>query len=132
MTAFLHHIELWVADYAKAAAQLGWLLEQLGFVPDEPWGVPAQGCRWKFNDFYIVIESGSEVSAGSHQRLAPGLNHVAFRVDTPARVEELVAMAAPRGWRLMFADRHPHAGGADHYAAYLENDDGFEIELVAA
>lgn len=37
------------------------------------------------------------------------------------------------GWTLMFADRHPHAGGGgeDHYAAYLENRDGFEVELVA-
>jgi hypothetical protein len=31
----------------------------------------------------------------------------------------------------MFADRHPYAGGPDHYAAYLENTDGFEVELVA-
>jgi hypothetical protein len=31
----------------------------------------------------------------------------------------------------MFPDRHPHAGGQDHYAAYLENADAFEIELVA-
>ncbi|GAA2692505.1 hypothetical protein GCM10010412_083440 [Nonomuraea recticatena] len=28
--------------------------------------------------------------------------------------------------RLMFADRHPHAGGP----AYLENEQGFEVELV--
>ena len=32
----------------------------------------------------------------------------------------------------MFRDRHPYAGGPDHYAAYLENSDGFEVELVAA
>jgi hypothetical protein len=32
----------------------------------------------------------------------------------------------------MFADAHPHAGGPNHYAAYLENPDGFEVELVAA
>jgi hypothetical protein len=31
----------------------------------------------------------------------------------------------------MFAHRHPHAGGPGHYAAYLENEDGFEVELVA-
>jgi hypothetical protein len=31
----------------------------------------------------------------------------------------------------MFPDRHPYAGGPDHYAAYIENADGFEIELVA-
>jgi hypothetical protein len=31
----------------------------------------------------------------------------------------------------MFADQYPHAGGTGHYAAYLENIDGFEAELVA-
>jgi len=31
----------------------------------------------------------------------------------------------------MFTDRHPYAGGEGHYAAYLENADGFEVELVA-
>lgn len=30
----------------------------------------------------------------------------------------------------MFADRHPHAGGTEHIAGYLENADGFEVELV--
>ena len=27
--------------------------------------------------------------------------------------------------------RCTHAGGQDHYAAYLANTDGFEVELVA-
>ncbi|GGX27762.1 hypothetical protein GCM10010321_48460 [Streptomyces chartreusis] len=27
-------------------------------------------------------------------------------------------------------DRHPYAGGPEHCAAYLENTDGFEVELV--
>jgi hypothetical protein len=46
-------------------------------------------------------------------------------------VDELTAAAEEHGWMLMFADRHPHAGGPEHYAAYLENGDGFEVELVA-
>jgi hypothetical protein len=31
----------------------------------------------------------------------------------------------------MFTEQHPFAGGPKHYAAYLENADGFEAELVA-
>lgn len=27
--------------------------------------------------------------------------------------------------------RHPHAGGPDSYAAYLEDEQGYEVELVA-
>ena len=36
------------------------------------------------------------------------------------------------GWSLLFADRHPGAGGPAHYAAYLEDAQGFEVELVAS
>ncbi len=61
----------------------------------------------------------------------PGLNHLAFHVEDAILVEDLAAESTPHGWHLMFPDRHPHAGGDEHYAAYLENDDGFEIELVA-
>jgi len=32
----------------------------------------------------------------------------------------------------MFADRHPYAGGPQHYAAFLQNTDGYEVELVAS
>ncbi|MDO5752641.1 MAG: glyoxalase, partial [Arthrobacter sp.] len=39
--------------------------------------------------------------------------------------------ALDHGWMLMFTDRHPLAGGPSHHAAYLENADGFEVELVA-
>jgi hypothetical protein len=39
--------------------------------------------------------------------------------------------AGQHGWRMLFADQYPYAGGTGHYAAYLENADGFEAELVA-
>ncbi|WP_263639389.1 VOC family protein [Klenkia terrae] len=42
-----------------------------------------------------------------------------------------MAAAPSHGWRLFFGDRHPFAGGPDHRAAYLEDADGFEVELVA-
>jgi hypothetical protein len=44
----------------------------------------------------------------------------------PSLVDTLAIQAADHGWTLLFPDRHPHAGGPDHYAAYLENTDGFE------
>jgi hypothetical protein len=30
----------------------------------------------------------------------------------------------------LFQDRHPYAGGPEHYAAYLEDEQGYEVELV--
>ncbi|GAA4317422.1 hypothetical protein [Klenkia terrae] len=55
---------------------------------------------------------------------------LAFHVAA-GHLDELVAAAPSHGWRLLFGDRHPFAGGRDHRAAYLEDADGFEVELVA-
>ncbi len=71
------------------------------------------------------------MSAAVHDRLRPGMNHLALHAGTRDRVDALTVSAAPHGWSLLFADRHPHAGGEDHYAAYLANTDGFEVELIA-
>jgi catechol 2,3-dioxygenase-like lactoylglutathione lyase family enzyme len=63
--------------------------------------------------------------------LLPGLNHLSFHAGTPAFVDRLVDASRQHGWSLLFADRHPYAGGPDTYAAYLEDADGYEVELVA-
>ncbi|UZN03655.1 VOC family protein [Cellulomonas sp. S1-8] len=67
-----------------------------------------------------------------HERRRPGLNHVAFHAGASQDVDALTVTAQEHGWTLLFPDRHPHAGGPDHYAAYLEGPDGFEVELVAS
>jgi hypothetical protein len=59
------------------------------------------------------------------------LNHLALHAGERQELDAIVAHASGYGWRLLFADRHPFAGGPNHYAAYLENEDGFEVELVA-
>ena len=46
-------------------------------------------------------------------------------------VDALTAAGPAHGWTLLFPEAHPYAGGQDHYAAYLANTDGFEVELVA-
>ena len=124
----LHHVELWVADLAAAEASLGWLLEELGWAPERSW---PRGRSWRLGETYVVLESGPDVVEDAHERRRPGLNHLAFSVPTGAEVDALVAAAGRRGWSLLFADRHPHAGGPEHYAAYLEDAAGFEVELVA-
>ncbi|MDN5880373.1 MAG: hypothetical protein L0H86_10315 [Micrococcaceae bacterium] len=47
-------------------------------------------------------------------------------------LEQEAREPVPRGrlHHLEIAALHPHAGGADHDVAYLQNTDGFEIELV--
>ncbi|MFH8725678.1 VOC family protein [Streptomyces termitum] len=124
-----HHVELWVGDLAHAEESLGWLLGALGYAPFQRWD---GGRSWALGSFYLVAEESPARRGDVHDRHRPGLNHLAFHVAGRAEVDALVAAAPEHGWRLLFPDRHPHAGGPGHYAAYLENADGFEVELVAA
>lgn len=122
----LHHIEIYVADLERSLAFWGWLLGRLGYEPHQEWD---DGISWRLADTYLAFVQAPE-PAGVDRR-HPGLNHLAFHVDTAEEVEELVEALRGRGTRLLYEDRHPYAGGADHYAAFVEDPDGVKVELVA-
>src|SRR5699024_24433 len=46
-------------------------------------------------------------------------------------LDRLRADAGAHGWRELFSDRYPHAGGEGQTAWYAENPGGFEVEVVA-
>jgi catechol 2,3-dioxygenase-like lactoylglutathione lyase family enzyme len=129
VTGALHHVELWVPDFQRALTSWGWLLPRLGYTEFQDW---PGGRSWRLGDTYIVVEQSPALSAAEYDRLRPGLNHLAFHVRGTDGVDTLTVEAQRHGWTLMFPDRHPHAGGAEHYAAYLADGDGFEVEFVAS
>ncbi|SDK25635.1 Catechol 2,3-dioxygenase [Nonomuraea maritima] len=124
----LHHVEVWVPDLGRAVKSWQWLLESLGYTVHQDW---SDGRSWRLGETYIVLEQSPALSADRHERRRPGLNHLAFHAGGRAEVDALVEQAPTYGWHLLFPDRHPYAGGEQHYAAYLEDGDGFEVELVA-
>jgi catechol 2,3-dioxygenase-like lactoylglutathione lyase family enzyme len=93
----IHHVELWVPDIDRAAAQWGWLLTELGYQPFQEW---TGGCSWRLADTYIVIEQSPDMLAEPHDRKRPGLNHLAFHAGDQAQVDALTAAAAENGWAL--------------------------------
>ncbi len=129
MRGRLHHVEIWVPDLGRAQAEWGWLLTELGYEVFQDWD---RGRSWRIGDTYLVIEQSPASSAPVHERTRPGLNHLAFHAGGRDDVDQLATAATTQGWTLMFADTHPWAGGPDHYASYLSNSDGYEVELVAA
>lgn len=124
----VHHVELWVAGLATARKSFGWLFTELGWCQYQRWD---RGVSWRHGESYVVVEDSAARTGTRHDRTAPGINHLALHAGTRADVDRIAAAAPEHGWTLMFADRHPYAGGQHHYAAYLENTDGFEVELVA-
>ncbi|MFZ3494769.1 VOC family protein [Streptomyces sp. 5.8] len=127
-SGMLHHVEIWVPDLNRAVASFGWLLEALGYALFQTW---SNGRSWRLGATYLVFEQSPDLTAGQHDRCRPGLNHLAFHVEGNDTVKALVSGALQHGWSLLFPDRYPHASGNQNYAAYLENTDGFEVELVA-
>lgn len=125
----MHHIELWVPDLKRATTEWGWILSTLGYATYQTW---PHGISWLKGSTYIVLEESPDLSGRHHQRTAPGLNHLAFIVGSRLRVDALASDGAEYGWTPLFREKYPYAGGGEHYAAYLENSDGFEVELVAA
>lgn len=129
MALGVHHIEIWVVDLDSARRSWGWLLEQLGWSVDQEWD---DGISWRCGDVYLVTTRPPALSGDAHDRRLPGINHVALHGGFAADVDRIVGEATDHGWISLYADRYPHAGGPDHYAAYLENEAGFKVEVVGA
>lgn len=129
----LHHLELYVRDLEVSAEFWGWLFAQLGYVPFEEWD---EGISWRPTDGEAGEGSVALVlapeGARDLDRRSVGLNHLAFAVDETADVDALTAELEARGVRILYPDRHPHAGGSDHYAVFFEDPDGLKVEVVAA
>jgi catechol 2,3-dioxygenase-like lactoylglutathione lyase family enzyme len=126
----LHHLTLWVPDLARAERSWSWLLGSLGYERD---GAVDTVALFRHDDgFSVALEQSSDMVPGMlYSRFRPGLNHLAFRVDDAATFADIVDGASSFGWsELPTNDLHPIAGGAD--VVYLEDQDGFEVELVRA
>lgn len=130
MSSAFHHVELWTADLKTAEHEWRWLLDAIGWGEGDTW---AQGRTWTHADgSYLVLEQSPDLHGTLHDRLRPGLNHLAFNAGQTAALDALRMTAHEHGWQELFADKYPHAGGPTHTALFLENTEGFEVELVAS
>lgn len=124
----LHHVEIWVPDIAEATASWDWLLARLGLDLIGEW---ADGRTWSAGAAYVTLTTSPNLSSGDHDRRRAGVNHLAFWGGNRADVDALMTDAHAHGWRRLYQERYPHAGGPDHYAGWIENGQGFKVEVVA-
>jgi catechol 2,3-dioxygenase-like lactoylglutathione lyase family enzyme len=124
----LHHLLFWVPDLERAGESWTWLLGELGYTVD-----PAAEEYLLFRHptgLRIVFESSPDMVEGMlYSRMRPGLNHLAFSVPSIGALKSIVGEAVQYGWSALPVDRHPIAPGDE--VVYLEDRDGFEVELVA-
>lgn len=126
--AGLHHVEVWLADGDEARAEWGWLLRRLGLALESEW---PGGQSWGAGGAYLTLTTSPNLTDSAHDRRRPGVNHLAFTGGAADRVDAIMAAAHEHGWRPLYQERYPRAGGPQHYAGWLENSAGFKVEIVA-
>lgn len=125
----IHHVEIWIADLDAVAESWDWLFTTLGMESTGEW---PDGRTWEAGTAYVTLTMSPNLSATGHDRRRAGMNHLALWGGSPAEVDAVMAAAPSHGWQPLYHDRYPHAGGPDHYAGWLENAEGFKVEIVAA
>ena len=128
MIRAIHHVDLWVREPVTAMREWTWLFTSCGWEGD--FADEASGA-WKHPDgTYAFLERSPDLHDQPHDRLLPGVNHLAFCVADRAALDTMRADATTHGWSELFAEKYPNAGGDDHTALYLESSEGVEVEVV--
>lgn len=126
---YLHHIELYVSNLKRSIDFWGWFLDELGYEPFQEW---ESGRSWRMGEMYIVfVQAETRFLDIPYHRGRVGLNHLAFHAASRQQVDEIARKLRGRGVTILYADKHPFAGGNDHYALYFEDPDRIKVELVA-
>lgn len=125
----LHHIEIYVSNLSRSIDFWDWFLKDLQYQVFQKW---EKGISWKSDNTYIVFVQAEEkyLEAGYH-RSRIGLNHIAFYARSREQVDEMTAKLREKGIPILYEERHPYAGGKEHYALYFEDPDRIKVELVA-
>lgn len=125
----LHHIEIYVSNLERSVGFWGWLLEELGYELFQKW---ESGQSWKIGETYIVfVQVDEKYIDVAYHRCGVGLNHLAFHANSRQQVDDMTGKLKEKGVKLLYADKHPFAGGKEHYAVYFEDPDRIKVELVA-
>lgn len=129
MQGRLHHVELYVRDLETSRRFWSWLLERLGYTLFQEWDA---GFSYILGETYIVfVQAEKRFLDIPYHRCRAGLNHLAFFADSREFVDEVTAELRGKGITILYANRHPYAGGEDYYAVFFEDPDRMKVEITA-
>jgi len=131
MSGEIHHIEINVSDLKKTTAFWSWLLlQKLGYTLFQKW---ESGISFKLSNTYLVfVQTEDKYLNIPYHRKQSGLNHLAFHIDTNAQVDEMTIQLKKKGISILYENKHPFAGGENHYAVFFEDPNRIKVEIVSA
>lgn len=125
----LSHVELYVSNLERSVDFWGWLLPRLGFNPFQEW---ESGRSWRSDLTYIVfVQAEPPYRDQALHRKRPGLNHLAFWVESTDQVESHTQELRGRGVQILYEDRSSEEIGAPSpYSVFFEDPDRIKVEIV--
>ncbi|MGN7357591.1 VOC family protein [Paenibacillus sp. SAF-054] len=124
----LHHVEINVSDLKRSREFWDWLLTALGYGIYQEW---EQGFSFKQGPTYLVfVQTEERFLEAPYHRKATGLNHLAFHAESRRLVDQMTDAIRHKGIPLLYEDKHPYAGGPEHYAVFFEDPDRIKVELA--
>ncbi|MCL1925500.1 MAG: VOC family protein [Defluviitaleaceae bacterium] len=123
----INHIEIYVSNLQKSLVMWEWFLNELGYEKFQKW---EQGESYKLGEFYIVFVQAEEkfLKDGYHRKRI-GLNHLAFKANSKEQIDKISKELKKQKIKILYEEKHPYAGGENHYAVYFEDYDRIKVEL---
>lgn len=122
----LHHVEIYCSDLADSLDFWEWLLLGLGYVRHQDW--PEGRSFLKGETYLVFVQCEPDHKQHPYHRKGPGLNHLAFHLDSRSAVDRYAAQLTERGTKILYSS--PLVSGTS-YAVYFEDPERIKVELVA-
>ena len=130
MNGIIHHIEIYVSDLKRTILFWEWLLtKKFTYEIFQKWD---RGISFKLGETYIVfVQTEKKYLSNPYNRKNTGLNHLAFHCRSKEFVDTLTKELKEKNINILYADKHPYAGGENYYAVFFEDPDRIKVEVVA-
>ncbi len=130
MNGIIHHIEIYVSDLKRTILFWEWLLtKKFTYEIFQKWD---RGISFKLGETYIVfVQTEKKYLSNPYNRKNTGLNHLAFHCSSKEFVDTLTKELKEKNINILYADKHPYAGGENYYAVFFEDPDRIKVEVVA-
>ncbi len=126
MTVF-DHLGITVDDLPRAVAQFDPLLHALGFAREDAEG----GASWyRDGETELILYAAAEPGTGPHRHGHVGWQHLALAIDSPAKVDEMHAIAIGAGWSAVREPKKYPRFSERYYASFVEDDNGIRLEFM--